>query len=107
MNNNIIDIGSINLGVSGNTGNSGQVINLNLAESCTIDQGDYQNLWGEWGDGVSNEIKNISVTEIDVQEFINYLESKFIFEIAHGEPENALKAFLFAFNVNIPFPYLK
>jgi len=43
-------------------------------------------------------MRNISVKEIDNQEFIAYLESKFIFEIAHGGDTN-LKMFLFSFNV--------
>ena len=80
-------------------GNVPEINQENLIEGYTIDETNYQNLWTQLTTFVHPTLKMIS-DEIDVAEFVSYLESKNIYTKAYGTQNNISTLFLFSSEKN-------
>ncbi len=67
----------------------------NLKQDFTIDESTYQNLWGQYQSNVHPTFKMIA-DEVEVPEYVKYLESKFIFTKAYGTNNGVSTLFLFS-----------
>ena len=70
-----------------------------LKQNFTIDEGTYQNLWGQYQTYVHPNYKMIS-DEVEVPEYVKYLESKYIFTKAYGTNNGVSTLFLFSCEAN-------
>ena len=80
-------------------GNVPEIKQESLIEGYTIDETNYQNLWTQLTTFVHPTLKMIS-DEIDVAEFVSYLESKNIYTKAYGTQNNISTLFLFSSEKN-------
>ena len=94
LNNNNNNENNNNFNINFN-GNVPEINSENLIEGFTIDESNYQNLWNQLTTFIHPNLKMIS-DEIDVAEFVSYLESKFIYTKAYGTQNGISTLFLFS-----------
>ena len=96
--NNNMNNNNMNNNMNNNNMNNVQIPPISedtLKQNFSIDEGTYQNLWGQYQTYVHPNYKMIS-DEVEVPEYVKYLESKYIFTKAYGTNNGVSTLFLFS-----------
>jgi len=85
----------INVGGGSQSNGVGGSFGLNLSTNISLEQNEYQAMWKNVQTAAS-KTKLLSTTDIDLDEFVKYLESKGIMCMAFGNVNNKIKLFLYS-----------